>query len=267
MSASVRKNGIFFLIGLAVIIVAVLGYMTFSRMRSAQTDTSEKSEVSFQVNQPTPSATVSDAPTCTSLQATPATGKSPLNVSLSGNARGTQGSNLIMTFAFGDGEEEIVERLATNPDGAETQMVAHTYTEPGSYQAILIVENEIGEYVNTCEAIITVEGTRAQGSTGQTSGTPAPTTRIQPTATKVPPTSAIQPTRSTTAPTAAPTTKPSPTIKPSPTTRPTSASNPTPTIIDDESVAMPNVPKAGGFPLTAVAGMGGIAIVLLALLL
>lgn len=258
MGTFFRGNWVYIFIGFAVVIVVVLGYFITNRLqilKTPQTVTEQptqtgedRTEISFSLDQVTPAP--STVPSCISLAVTPNQGSAPFTASFESKAVGTIGENLIFHFNFGDEQEQTIERLVTNDTGREDQNITHTYTQPGNFTAILTVEDSKGISEVTCQTQIAVGGV-------VTSLVPSNTP--QPIALG----STLTPTPRLPSPTTTPRINtPTPTRRISPTPEEVF-----PTTIIDDSIPAPEVPTAGGFAPTVAAGIGGIVIILLSILL
>ncbi|MBI4130645.1 PKD domain-containing protein [Candidatus Roizmanbacteria bacterium] len=201
-------------------------------------------------------------PLCIELAATPAQGTIPLTTNFTGYAVDENATSLLFNFSFGDGTNQTVERVTGSPDDLESQSINHTYTEAGNFRASLTVQNEKGVKSSIpCETQIQVGGIVQPNSEAEKQELALLPTK--PVGSSLLTSPSATPTR-VSRPTLTPTKKPSP----SPTRKPT----PTKTVVAvdtgaDESIPAPEIPKAGSFLPTVLAGVGGIIIMLLPLLL
>lgn len=251
-----RNNWIYIIIAFAVVLLGGIGYVTYSRLQEiAQRDVvvvppatqtspsptgmaeTNEVELTFQIT-PIPGEQLS----CLELVATPLEGNVPLTVSFSGVAQELADEGVTFTFDFGDESSQTVEAAVTTDDGIVSEDMSHTYTEPGVFTATLLVESASGLVTSESCALTITAGGLAQEPLGGTDES-TPVAQLLPTDTPVP-----SPTRIAT---------------------PTRPATPTPTIDEleedeDENVPVPDVPEAGGFLPTALAAIGGLAIIVLA---
>jgi hypothetical protein len=137
--------------------------------------------------------TANAAPTCTSLVVDRTTsGPAPFSVTFTANGRDTDGTISKVTFNFGDGPVQDVTQSGGIGTNTVSVPVAHTYNNPGTFQASAIITDSKGSISsNTCSQTITVTakatvpgapgGTGGNG-TGSGSGTTAPAPTIPPVA-------------------------------------------------------------------------------------
>jgi PKD repeat protein len=294
-----KNNWIFIVVAFAAVFLIGIGYVTYTRLNqislketaletkpSSEPTPHEESvnevELSFQI---TPTELQVNGLECIELVATPLDGPAPLTVSFTGLAGDTSNS-MSFQFDFGDNTNETIEKEITSDNGVVTQLTTHTYTDDGTYEAALTVLSENGEETSSaCTISISVGETTGQPSaptqipvqptliaraqtptvapTRTPSLSPVPTTGIGGLNPSPAPTSIITPTITPTlskTPTPSPTVVKTLTLTPTSYTTQTSSSSPAPT----RTVAVPNVPEAGSFLPTVLAGIGGLAIIILA---
>ncbi|MCR4263205.1 MAG: PKD domain-containing protein [Candidatus Roizmanbacteria bacterium] len=242
-----KNNWIYIVIAFAVVLLGGIGYITYSRLnqltlRDTTTPPSpvpevplptdsvdtNKVELTFQITPP-PGEELS----CLELVATPLEGNVPLSVSFSGVAQELTNEEVSFTFDFGDETSQTVDAAVATTDGIVSQDITHTYTDPGEFTAVLTVQSVSGTVTSeSCTLDIAAGGLAEEPIGGPSESTSV--AQLLPTDTPVP-----SPTRSLTR-------------------------TPTPTPDDSEEVPVPDVPEAGGFLPTALAALGGLAIILLA---
>jgi PKD repeat protein len=251
-------------------------------------DPANQVELTFQI---TPAVLEVDGLECIELVATPLEGQSPLTVSFTGLA-GDTSSSMSFIFDFGDSTNETIKKEITSTNGIVTQLTTHTYTDDGTYEAALTVQSENGEETSSaCTISISVGETTGLTSAPTQMPTTQPTLIAQ--APSITPTRALSlspsaiPTRgiggvnpspspsplitSTVSKTPTPTSIPTivRTLTPTTSTTPTQTTSTTVAVSSNttaptRAVAAPNVPEAGSFLPTVLAGIGGIAILILA---
>lgn len=248
-----KLHWLYIVIGFLVVVLTGIGITIVRELRFRQED--------VLIPAPVPEVIVTEAPSpsptpmeeeitvppgsetdklrCVDLLAEPSSGTVPFTASFSATAQDPQARSVLFHFSFGDDTEQSIEKNVTALDGIVIQYIQHTYTEPGLYTAAVALENERGDIAEeSCTTTIQAGGIArteeiatpsAGGSTGGlTIATPSATTTVV---------------------SLTPTSSPSATV--------------TPTTI----VAVPEIPEAGGFLPTIFAGLGGILIVVVALLL
>lgn len=119
-------------------------------------------------------------PVCSSLAVDRATtGAAPFSITFSANGTDPDGTVSKVTFNFGDGQVSDVTQAGGIGTNTVNVQIAHTYNNPGTYQAsaILTDSNNAVSNSNNCQQSITV--TSASGSAQPTliaqGGTPSPT--------------------------------------------------------------------------------------------
>jgi len=249
-----KLHWLYILIGFLVVVLAGIGITIFRELRLRQED--------VLLPAPEPEVTVTEAPSpsptppaeeeisapstgteteklqCIDLVAEPSSGSVPFTASFSATAKDPQARSVLFHFFFGDDTEQSIEKNVTALDGIAVQYIQHTYTEPGLYTAGVTLENELGDIAEeSCTTTIQAGGiarteemaTSSAGATGGlTVATPSATLAV---------------------------------VSLTPTATLSIAVTPT------AAVAVPDIPEAGGFLPTVFAGLGGIFIVVIALLL
>jgi PKD repeat protein len=255
------------LLGLIVVLLAmviIFAYMIYNRMKAPVQPTettpisesekkTEESELSFSLNENS-TTTKSDKPTiaCLDLAAEPSSGTPPVTVTFTGIAQNNTPNSLF--FVFNTGRANTTKSIESKPtaDGIQFESYVYTYNQPGNYTATLTIKSEDQEYTSQdCEVSLAIgSSTTAKTTVNPTNAVGGPTTT---TPAKLAQAGTVTPTIVRTTPTKIPSSKLSPTTK----------INKTPTPVNN--VPLPDVPKAGGLLPTLVAGLGGLAVVLLAI--
>lgn len=174
-------------------------------------------------------------PTCLTLTADPTSGRPPLSTTLQARGNDTDDGIAAFVFSFGDGTSKRIEKPFAAGTQA-TQTIDHVYTELGTYEATVRLEDTKGglSIVETsCTKTIAVTNTPGSSSAA-IGGTSQATSSATPTVTK----------------------------KPLPTNKPLSATSSASTATKS---AVPKLPESGHDDLTALLGIGGIIAVFTAL--
>ncbi len=133
-----------------------------------------------QVTNPSPTAIVNQPPTCLSLTVDRATsGVAPYDIAFTLTGRDSDGSIGQVTFQYGDGPIENVTTGGGIGTNAISVQAAHTYHNPGTYQAYAILTDDKGGVspMGSCQQTITVTAAGAGTATTQSSsGTSQSTT-------------------------------------------------------------------------------------------
>ena len=95
---------------------------------------------------PTPLAQ-NKVPSCTSLSVSPATGNTPLTVTITANAADQDNDVLSALFTFGDGQTQTVEK---NVGQSGSIQVSHVYTNAGNITTQAIVRDRDGAASTAC---------------------------------------------------------------------------------------------------------------------
>jgi hypothetical protein len=141
---------------------------------------------------PTPTQTSSSSantpnqpPACTALNLDRATnGTAPYSITFTAVGNDTDGTIGQASFNFGDGPVSNVTTGGGIGTNTVNTQIAHTYNNPGTYNAYVLLTDSSGAVsdFNTCKTTITVAGSSGEGgsgttvaSGGSTNTTPAPT--------------------------------------------------------------------------------------------
>lgn len=149
---------------------------------------------------PTGAAPQNRPPSCNSLTAVPATGRTPLTVTLTANASDQDNDVVSALFTFGDGQTQTVDK---NVGRSGSIQVSHVYQSIGNLTAQAIVRDNNGAVSAACTTTVSITS-----GTGGAAATPSGTSDVpsaggQPIATatpisttqKIPVTSDIEPTK------------------------------------------------------------------------
>lgn len=121
---------------------------------------------------PTPLPTsVGAGPVCQGLTADrTASGNAPLDISLTATGNDSNATISKITFNFGDGPTQDITQNGGIGTSSISVQVAHTYHNPGSYTASVILtdSNNAVSSVGTCSLPITVFAASSTGGTGGT---------------------------------------------------------------------------------------------------
>ena len=143
-------------------------------------------------------------------------------------------------FVFGDDTEQTIEKVSSSNKTTETQSINHTYTKSGNFTASVLIPDDTGKTTDPeqlCQVDVAVGGLLARGPTTVPTIPPQPTIKATPT---------LQASAPTDSPTRIPTTAP---------------------VATDTPIPVPKLPESGAFIPTALAVVGGAAVILLGILL
>ena len=126
------------------------------------------------------------APTCTSLSIDrTSSGPAPLSLTFTANGRDSDGTISKATFNFGDGPVQDMTQSGGIGTNTVSIPAAHTYNNPGTYQASAILTDNVGAVSNSgCTQTITVTAATTTGNNPPAAASQVPA--AQPTATPVP---------------------------------------------------------------------------------